>query len=120
MTNTFNNYGTNITAPQVVQLRKIMFWSFLGFCFLLFLRDAAAVDLAALLLDATNPLNLTLKSIDGLTGGMKAIALLVGFLVCLLALALLKQFGIVVMYFGVAIFAAVGLGLALKIAGSVI
>lgn len=120
MNNTFSNYGTSVSAEQARIFRNVVFFSLLAVCLALMMQQAIAVDLAALLLDPANPLAAALKTLDSLTNPMKAIAVVVGGIVVLLTLTMLKQFGIIVMYAGVAIFAAVGIPIALKIAGCVI
>ena len=85
---------------------------------------AAACPLHALDLVAftgiTGPLTSALTQISALGPGIKALVGFVGFVVALISLSALRNFGPVLFYVGLAIFAAVGLVIAGAIMGAVI
>lgn len=68
----------------------------------------------------TGPLTSALTQISALGPGIKALVGFVGFVVALISLAALRNFGPVLFYVGLAIFAAVGLMIAGAIMGAVI
>ena len=68
----------------------------------------------------TGPLTSALTQIASLGPGIKALVGFVGFVVALISLAALRNFGPVLFYVGLAIFAAVGLVIAGAIMGAVI
>ncbi len=78
--------------------------------------DMGSVDSAT----GLGPLKTAVKQFADMNTGAKALIIIVGFLVALISLAALKNFGPVLGYIGLAIFAAVGLTVAFAIAGSVI
>ena len=78
-----------------------------------------ALDLVALA-GITGPLTSALPQIARLGPGIKALVGFVGFVVALISLAALRNFGPVLFYVGLAIFAAVGLVIAGAIMGAVI
>ena len=102
--------------------RKVMLG--LGF-FLAFLAGMVAVapsyalDLVAFT-GITGPLTSALTQIAALGPGIKALVGFVGFVVALISLAALRNFGPVLFYVGLAIFGAVGLVIAGAIMGAVI
>ncbi|WP_284620632.1 hypothetical protein [Aquabacterium humicola] len=78
-----------------------------------------ALDLVAFT-GVTGPLTSALTQIAALGPGIKALVGFVGFVVALISLAALRNFGPVLFYVGLAIFAAVGLVIAGAIMGAVI
>jgi hypothetical protein len=78
-----------------------------------------ALDLVAFT-GITGPLTSALTQIAALGPGIKALVGFVGFVVALISLAALRNFGPVLFYVGLAIFAAVGLVIAGAIMGAVI
>ena len=68
----------------------------------------------------TGPLTSALTQIADLGPGIKALVGFVGFVVALISLSALRNFGPVLFYVGLAIFAAVGLVIAGAIMGSVV
>jgi hypothetical protein len=78
-----------------------------------------ALDLVAFT-GITGPLTSALTQIAELGPGIKALVGFVGFVVALISLAALRNFGPVLFYVGLAIFAAVGLVIAGAIMGAVI
>ena len=78
-----------------------------------------ALDLVAFT-GITGPLTSALTQISELGPGIKALVGFVGFVVALISLAALRNFGPVLFYVGLAIFAAVGLVIAGAIMGAVI
>ncbi|WP_298435710.1 hypothetical protein [Ottowia sp.] len=68
----------------------------------------------------TGPLTSALTQIASLGPGIKALVGFVGFVVALISLAALRNFGPVLFYVGLAIFGAVGLVIAGAIMGAVI
>ncbi|MDR1424118.1 MAG: hypothetical protein LBI92_05905 [Azoarcus sp.] len=68
----------------------------------------------------TGPLTSALSQISLLGPGIKALVGFVGFVVALISLAALRNFGPVLFYVGLAIFGAVGLVIAGAIMGAVI
>ena len=78
-----------------------------------------ALDLVAFT-GITGPLTSALTQIASLGPGIKALVGFVGFVVALISLAALRNFGPVLFYVGLAIFGAVGLVIAGAIMGAVI
>ena len=78
-----------------------------------------ALDLVAFT-GITGPLTSALTQIASLGPGIKALVGFVGFVVALISLSALRNFGPVLFYVGLAIFAAVGLVIAGAIMGAVI
>jgi hypothetical protein len=78
-----------------------------------------ALDLVAFT-GITGPLVAALTQIAALGPGIKALVGFVGFVVALISLAALRNFGPVLFYVGLAIFGAVGLVIAGAIMGAVI
>jgi len=68
----------------------------------------------------TGPLTAALTQIAALGPGIKALVGFVGFVVALISLSALRNFGPVLFYVGLAIFAAVGLVIAGAIMGAVV
>jgi len=88
----------------------------LGLCFAF---PGHALDLVAFT-GITGPMTSALTQIAALGPGIKALVGFVGFVVALISLAALRNFGPVLFYVGLAIFAAVGLVIAGAIMGAVI
>ena len=78
-----------------------------------------ALDLVAFT-GITGPLTSALTQIAALGPGIKALVGFVGFVVALISLSALRNFGPVLFYIGLAIFAAVGLVIAGAIMGAVV
>ncbi len=78
-----------------------------------------ALDLVAFT-GITGPMTSALTQISALGPGIKALVGFVGFVVALISLSALRNFGPVLFYVGLAIFAAVGLVIAGAIMGAVI
>jgi hypothetical protein len=78
-----------------------------------------ALDLVAFT-GITGPLVTALTTLATLGPGAKAIVGFLGFVVALISLTALRNFGPVIFYLGVAVFAAVGLPIAGAIMGAVI
>ncbi|MCW5632027.1 MAG: hypothetical protein KIT17_01700 [Rubrivivax sp.] len=78
-----------------------------------------ALDLVAFT-GITGPLVSALTQISALGPGIKALVGFVGFVVALISLAALRNFGPVLFYVGLAIFGAVGLVIAGAIMGAVV
>jgi hypothetical protein len=68
----------------------------------------------------TGPLTSALTQISALGPGIKALVGFVGFVVALISLSAMRNFGPVLFYIGLAIFAAVGLVIAGAIMGAVL
>lgn len=66
------------------------------------------------------PLQTAIQQFADMNNGLKALVIIIGFLVALIALASLRNFAPVLGYVGLAIFAAVGLTVAFAISGAVI
>ena len=81
--------------------------------------DRYALDLVAFT-GITGPLTSALTQIAALGPGIKALVGFVGFVVALISLSALRNFGPVLFYVGLAIFAAVGLVIAGAIMGAVV
>jgi hypothetical protein len=95
-------------------MQRALFWSAVSMAFFLFAAGTAEAITAA---TAFGPLAPAVTFLQDLTPGIKAIAVILGFVVAIIALSLLKDFGKVVFFGGIAIFASVGLPVALTIAG---
>ncbi len=78
-----------------------------------------ALDLVAFT-GITGPLTSALTQISALGPGIKALVGFVGFVVALISLSAMRNFGPVLFYIGLAIFAAVGLVIAGAIMGAVL
>ena len=78
-----------------------------------------ALDLVAFT-NITGPMTSALAQISALGPGIKALVGFVGFVVALISLSALRNFGPVLFYIGLAIFAAVGLVIAGAIMGAVV
>lgn len=99
--------------PSLVSLFMLMS---LGLCVAF---PGYALDLVAFT-GITGPLTSALTQISALGPGIKALVGFVGFVVALISLAALRNFGPVLFYVGLAIFGAVGLVIAGAIMGAVI
>ena len=78
-----------------------------------------ALDLVAFT-GITGPMTSALTQISALGPGIKALVGFVGFVIALISLSALRNFGPVLFYVGLAIFAAVGLVIAGAIMGAVV
>lgn len=89
---------------------------------------AYAGNASAVNLDMTNvasatglgPMQTAIQQFADMNTGLKALVIIIGFLVALIGLAALRNFAPVLGYIGLAIFAAVGLTVAFAIAGAMI
>jgi hypothetical protein len=95
------------------------FWSILALAGLAIALPGHALDLVAFR-GITGPMTSALTQIATLGPSIKALVGFVGFVVALISLAALRNFGPVLFYVGLAIFAAVGLVIAGAIMGAVI
>ncbi|MES2260637.1 MAG: hypothetical protein V4724_19125 [Pseudomonadota bacterium] len=86
---------------------------------LMFAAPSQALDLVAFS-GLTGPLVSALTQMASLAPGIKALVGFIGFVVALISLAALRNFGPVLFYVGLAIFAAVGLVIAGAIMGAVV
>lgn len=86
---------------------------------LMFSLPGNALDLVAFT-GITGPMVSALTQISSLGPGIKALVGFVGFVVALISLAALRNFGPVLFYIGLAIFGAVGLVIAGAIMGAVV
>ena len=106
-------YRSARKAPAVIAWFGLLLLG-LSICF-----PGHALDLVAFT-GITGPLTAALTQIASLGPGIKALVGFVGFVVALISLAALRNFGPVLFYVGLAIFAAVGLVIAGAIMGAVI
>ena len=99
-------------------------WVWIGaplIAFLLLLATAPSYAIDLVNLGAIGgPLGSALTTLGTLTPGVKALVGFISFVVALISLAALRNFGPVLYYIGVAIFATVGLVIAGAIMGAVI
>ncbi len=115
-----------LAASTTTHLRALIRrrWSQLGL--FLLLVGGLALALPGFALDlvtfagVTGPLSSALTQLGELGPGIKALVGFVGFVVALISLSALRNFGPVLFYVGLAIFAAVGLVIAGAIMGAVI
>ena len=117
----FMNTAVLVSSPRLATRKPIMVAMLLatialglGIAF-----PGFALDLVAFT-GITGPLTSALTQIAALGPGIKALVGFVGFVVALISLSALRNFGPVLFYVGLAIFAAVGLGIARAIMGAVI
>ena len=106
--------STSTRQPMVVALLLTIVALGLGMAF-----PGFALDLVAFT-GITGPLTSALTQIAALGPGIKALVGFVGFVVALISLSALRNFGPVLFYVGLAIFAAVGLVIAGAIMGAVV
>jgi len=106
--------NTSTRQPMVVALLLTIVALGLGMAF-----PGFALDLVAFT-GITGPLTSALTQIAALGPGIKALVGFVGFVVALISLSALRNFGPVLFYVGLAIFAAVGLVIAGAIMGAVV
>ena len=111
-----------VLSERNIPARKAM--GMLGLLTVMLLGLAVAFPSHALDLVAftgiTGPLTSALSTLSTLGPGAKAIVGFLGFIVALISLTALRNFGPVIFYVGVAVFAAVGLPIAGAIMGAVI
>ena len=108
--------GSSRAARRAVTWLGLIGVALLGLCIAF---PGHALDLVAFT-GVTGPLTSALTQIAALGPGIKALVGFVGFVVALISLAALRNFGPVLFYVGLAIFAAVGLVIAGAIMGAVI
>jgi len=111
-----------LTSPVSFNTSRIAQGAAVAAAMLLSLFAAApsfALDLVAFT-GVTGPLTTALATLATLGPGAKAIVGFLGFVVALIALTALRNFGPVLFYLGLAIFATVGLPIAGAIMGAVI
>lgn len=114
--------STAMLAPSRPDAHRPFFFAILLAAALLGLFAAFpsfALDLVAFT-GITGPLTSALTQISALGPGIKALVGFVGFVVALISLAALRNFGPVLFYVGLAIFGAVGLVIAGAIMGAVV
>ena len=110
-TSLFNNLGfSRKPAPGLVALLVA------GMCIAL---PGYALDLVTFA-GITGPMTSALTQLSALGPGIKALVGFVGFIVALISLSALRNFGPVLFYIGLAIFGAVGLVIAGAIMGALI
>jgi hypothetical protein len=107
-------FGRSPRRPLMVMALFALLALGLGFAF-----PGHALDLVAFS-GITGPLSSALTQIAALGPGIKALVGFVGFVVALISLSALRNFGPVLFYVGLAIFAAVGLVIAGAIMGAVV
>ena len=112
-----------IPAPAVP--RRTLLWVALallaGIALFVMAQSVQAVDFTALTgSGSTSVLKDAILKLQDLGPGVKAIVIFLGFIVALITLIALRNFGSVIFYVGMAVFAAVGLPIAAAIAGAVI
>jgi hypothetical protein len=112
---------TVVARPFVFQRKPLAAAGLLALMVLglLFALPSNALDLVAFT-GITGPLVAALTQIAALGPGIKALVGFVGFVVALISLAALRNFGPVLFYVGLAIFGAVGLVIAGAIMGAVV
>ncbi len=113
-----NIYISKFAKMDKLTKNRIVLGMMLALITLLALSMSAhAVNIATLIADPNNPLASALTTVNSLTPGLKGIILLIGFSVGFISLAALRNFGPVLNFIGLGIFAAVGLPVVLAIAG---
>lgn len=110
------NFVSRRRSKRLLSLASLFVLMALGLCVAF---PGYALDLVAFT-GITGPLTSALTQIASLGPGIKALVGFVGFVVALISLAALRNFGPVLFYVGLAIFAAVGLVIAGAIMGAVI
>lgn len=110
------NFVSSRRSKRLLSLVSLFVLMALGLCVAF---PGYALDLVAFT-GITGPLTSALTQIASLGPGIKALVGFVGFVVALISLAALRNFGPVLFYVGLAIFAAVGLVIAGAIMGAVI
>lgn len=110
------NFAGSRRSKRLLSLVSLFVLMALGLCVAF---PGYALDLVAFT-GITGPLTSALTQIASLGPGIKALVGFVGFVVALISLAALRNFGPVLFYVGLAIFAAVGLVIAGAIMGAVI
>lgn len=110
------NFAVSRRSKRLLSPASLFVLMALGLCVAF---PGYALDLVAFT-GITGPLTSALTQIASLGPGIKALVGFVGFVVALISLAALRNFGPVLFYVGLAIFAAVGLVIAGAIMGAVI
>lgn len=108
--------GAAPPPARVVNAMALLAVVMLGLCVAF---PTHAIDLVAFG-GITGPLVSALTQLAALAPGVKALVGFIGFVVALISLAALRNFGPVLFYVGLAIFAAVGLVIAGAIMGAVV
>ncbi|MCL1960264.1 MAG: hypothetical protein FWG56_00450 [Desulfovibrionaceae bacterium] len=107
---------SRMNARRLLTFLTLLVLGLLGLCAAL---PSLAIDLETFS-GVTGPLTAALTQISTLGPGIKALVGFVGFVVALISLSALRNFGPVLFYVGLAIFGAVGLVIAGAIMGAVI
>ncbi|WP_211090213.1 hypothetical protein [Pseudothauera nasutitermitis] len=107
---------SRLDGRRPVAILSLLALGLLGLCTAF---PSFALDLVAFT-GITGPLTSALTQIASLGPGIKALVGFVGFVVALISLAALRNFGPVLFYVGLAIFGAVGLVIAGAIMGAVV
>jgi hypothetical protein len=108
-----------VSAPRASSRKPLLLALVLTVLGLVTAFPGYALDLVAFT-GITGPMTSALTQISALGPGIKALVGFVGFVVALISLSALRNFGPVLFYVGLAIFAAVGLVIAGAIMGAVI
>jgi len=108
--------GAAAPPKRIANVMGLFAFILLGLCAAF---PSHAIDLVAFG-GITGPLVSALTQLAALAPGVKALVGFIGFVVALISLAALRNFGPVLFYIGLAIFAAVGLVIAGAIMGAVI
>lgn len=108
--------GAASSPKRIANAMALFAFIILGLCAAF---PSHAIDLVAFG-GITGPLVSALTQLAALAPGVKALVGFIGFVVALISLAALRNFGPVLFYIGLAIFAAVGLVIAGAIMGAVI
>lgn len=114
--------GRLVRAKQAID-RKTTAWYVSGVVGLTMAGDALAISLDMDNVGAAadlGPMATAIQQFADMNTGLKALVIIIGFLVALIGLAALRNFAPVLGYIGLAIFAAVGLTAAFAIAGAMI
>ena len=102
--------------PTRKQALNLGLFALMSVCLFMVAMPSHALDLVAFT-GITGPMTSVLTIVGTLGPGIKAFIGFLGFVVALVSLAALRNFGSVLFYIGLAIFAAVGLGIAGAIMG---
>jgi len=108
--------GAAASPKRIANAMALFAFIVLGLCAAF---PSHAIDLVAFG-GITGPLVSALTQLAALAPGVKALVGFIGFVLALISLAALRNFGPVLFYIGLAIFAAVGLVIAGAIMGAVI
>ena len=117
---------TTLASPNTRHPRPLLRRRWSQLCLFALFVGSLALALPGFALDlvtfagVTGPLSSALTQLGDLGPGIKALDGFVGFVVALISLAALRNFGPVLFYVGLAIFGAIGLVIAGAIMGAVI